>query len=221
MPASTIQAAARNRRSSGCATWFQSASSGSTATAMRGCFRRSGRSERARCSGISARTCMRDRSAIAYVEGKSGSYIATPAAQLQHLPFYLDARWIMPALAASIVVMSLTLLGWPFAALWRRWRKKRFSEVLVDRRMHRAVRLVLLSTHRRSCRHSAVRIGDRQPDHSERRAGSQTDCALHRSMDRRSRCDRCRVGRRRDSGATASAADGRASITRCWRRAAS
>ena len=38
----------------------------------------------------------------------------------------------------------VTLLGWPFAALWRRWRKKRFSEVLVDRRIHRAVRLVLL-----------------------------------------------------------------------------
>jgi hypothetical protein len=81
---------------------------------------------------------------LAYVESESGSYIATPAVQLQRLPRYLDARWILPALAASIVVMLLTLLGWPFAALWRRWRKKRFSEARVDRRMHRAIRLVLL-----------------------------------------------------------------------------
>jgi hypothetical protein len=81
---------------------------------------------------------------LAYVEGKSGSYIATPATQLQHLPFYLDGRWIMPALEASIVIVAVTLLGWPFAALWRRWRKRRFSEVRTDRRLYRAVRLVLL-----------------------------------------------------------------------------
>ncbi len=37
-----------------------------------------------------------------------------------------------------------SLLGWPFAALWRRWRKKRFSESRADRRLYRAVRLVLL-----------------------------------------------------------------------------
>jgi CubicO group peptidase (beta-lactamase class C family) len=81
---------------------------------------------------------------VAYVEGKSGSYIATPATQLQRLPLYLDARWIMPALEASIVAVAVTLLSWPFAALWRRWRRRRFSEVLTDRRLYRAVRLVLL-----------------------------------------------------------------------------
>jgi CubicO group peptidase (beta-lactamase class C family) len=81
---------------------------------------------------------------IAYVEGESGSYIATPAVQLQRLPLYLDARWILPALAASIAVMLLTLLGWPFAALWRRWRKRRFSEVRADVRLYRTIRLVLL-----------------------------------------------------------------------------
>ncbi len=81
---------------------------------------------------------------LALVEGESGSYIATPAAQLQHLPFYLDARWILPALAASIVVMLLTSLCWPFAALWRRWHKKRFSESRAEVHLYRAARLVLL-----------------------------------------------------------------------------
>jgi hypothetical protein len=80
----------------------------------------------------------------ALVEGESGPYIATPALQLQHLPAYLDVRWIMPAMEASIVAVAVTLLGWPFAALWRRWRKRQFSEVLTDRRLYRAVRLVLL-----------------------------------------------------------------------------
>ena len=82
-----------------------------------------------------------------------------PTLQLQHLPLYLDARWILPALAASIVVVAVTLLGWPFAALWRRWRKKRFSEARADRRLYRAVRLVLLidliahARQRQSCSH--------------------------------------------------------------------
>ncbi len=81
---------------------------------------------------------------LAYVERESGSYVATPAIQLQRLPLYLDARWILPALAASIVVMLLTVLGWPFAALWRRWHKKRFSESRAEVRLYRAARLFLL-----------------------------------------------------------------------------
>jgi CubicO group peptidase (beta-lactamase class C family) len=81
---------------------------------------------------------------LALVEGESGPYVATPTLQFQPLPLYLDARWILPALVASLVVTLLTLLSWPFAALWQRWRKRRFSEILADRRLHRAVRLVLL-----------------------------------------------------------------------------
>jgi CubicO group peptidase (beta-lactamase class C family) len=80
----------------------------------------------------------------ALVEGKSGPHIATPALQLQHLPPWLDVRWIMPAMEASIAVAAVTLLGWPFAALWRRWRKRKFSDEFIDRRLCRAVRLVLL-----------------------------------------------------------------------------
>jgi CubicO group peptidase (beta-lactamase class C family) len=81
---------------------------------------------------------------LALVEGESGSYVATPTAQLQPLPFYLDARWILPALAASFMIVVVSLLGWPFAALWRRWRKKRFSESRADVRLYRVVRLALV-----------------------------------------------------------------------------
>lgn len=80
----------------------------------------------------------------ALVEGESGPYIATPALQLQHLPRYLDVRWIMPALQASTVIVAVTLLSWPFATLWRRWRKRQFSNVLTNRRLYRIVRFVLL-----------------------------------------------------------------------------
>jgi CubicO group peptidase (beta-lactamase class C family) len=80
----------------------------------------------------------------ALVEGGSAPYIATPALQLQPLPAYLDVRWIMPAIQVSTVVVAVTLLSWPFAALWRRWRQRRFSEELTDLRLYRAVRIVLL-----------------------------------------------------------------------------
>jgi CubicO group peptidase (beta-lactamase class C family) len=80
----------------------------------------------------------------ALIEEESGPDIATPAMQLQHLPPYLDVRWIVPAMEASIAVVVVTVFVWPFAALWRRWRNRRFSEVLTDRRLYHAVRLVLL-----------------------------------------------------------------------------
>jgi hypothetical protein len=53
-------------------------------------------------------------------------------------------RWIAPALAMSAVVALLTLLAWPFAALWRWRRKKRWSQNGGDRRRYLAARLVLL-----------------------------------------------------------------------------
>jgi hypothetical protein len=82
---------------------------------------------------------------IAFVEdGGSGSYIATPATRLQRVPLSLDARWIAPALAVSVSVVFLTLIAWPGAALWRRWRKKPWGRHSGDRRKFLAVRLVLL-----------------------------------------------------------------------------
>jgi hypothetical protein len=44
----------------------------------------------------------------------------------------------------SAAIIFLTLLVWPFAALWRRWRKKPWSEDSSDQRRYLAVRLVLL-----------------------------------------------------------------------------
>ena len=41
-------------------------------------------------------------------------------------------------------MVLLTLLAWPVAALWRYWRKRRWSEDSGDRRSYLAVRLVLL-----------------------------------------------------------------------------
>jgi hypothetical protein len=74
----------------------------------------------------------------------SGSYWAVPALRLQRVPWSFDARWIAPAFLASTGVILLTLLAWPVAALWRYWRKKRWSQDSGDLRRHLAVRLVLL-----------------------------------------------------------------------------
>jgi CubicO group peptidase (beta-lactamase class C family) len=82
---------------------------------------------------------------LAFVDGVgSDSYWVVPAFRLQRVPWFLDVRWIGPAFALSVAVVLLTLLAWPIAALWRRWRKKRWSQDGGDRRKYLAVRLVLL-----------------------------------------------------------------------------
>jgi hypothetical protein len=81
---------------------------------------------------------------IAFVDDGSESYLAQPAIRMQRVPWPVDARWIVPALVASMAVVVLTLLAWPVAALWRYWRKRRWSEDSGDRRKYLAVRLVLL-----------------------------------------------------------------------------
>jgi hypothetical protein len=48
------------------------------------------------------------------------------------------------SLVASLAVALLTLLAWPFGALWRRWRKTRWSEDRGNRRRYLTARLVLL-----------------------------------------------------------------------------
>jgi CubicO group peptidase (beta-lactamase class C family) len=82
---------------------------------------------------------------LAFIDDAGESYFASPSARLQRVPWTLDMRWIAPALAASMAAVFLTLLAWPFAALWRRWRKKRWSEDRGERRGYLAVRLVLLA----------------------------------------------------------------------------
>jgi CubicO group peptidase (beta-lactamase class C family) len=82
---------------------------------------------------------------IAFVDDPGAeSYLAQPALRMQRVPWFLDARWIAPAFLASTLVILQTLTAWPLAALWRRWRKRRWSEDGADRRRYLAVRLVLL-----------------------------------------------------------------------------
>jgi hypothetical protein len=81
---------------------------------------------------------------IAFVDDGRESYLAQPAIFLQRVPWSADARWIVPALVVSVAVAFLTLLAWPVAALWRRWREQQWSEDRGDRRKYLAVRLVLL-----------------------------------------------------------------------------
>jgi CubicO group peptidase (beta-lactamase class C family) len=81
---------------------------------------------------------------IAFVNNGSESYLAQPAKFLQRVPWSADARWIVPGLVVSTAVVLLSLLAWPVAALWRRWRKRQWSEEAGDRRKYLLVRLVVL-----------------------------------------------------------------------------
>ena len=82
---------------------------------------------------------------VAFIDkGGSGSYLARPAIWFQRVPWWLDLRWIAPALVVSTGVVLVTLLGWPVATLWRYRRKRRWSDDGGDRRYHLAARMVLL-----------------------------------------------------------------------------
>src|SRR5262249_41736491 len=84
-------------------------------------------------------------SRIAFVEDAGWQpHIAQPGVQLQRVPWWLDARWIVPAFVVSMAVVFITLVAWPVAALGRRWRRRRWSENVADRRRFVGVRLVLL-----------------------------------------------------------------------------
>ena len=84
-------------------------------------------------------------SRIAFMhEVGSEAYIAAPGARLQRVSWWLDVRWIAPAFAVSTVVVLLTLLAWPVAVLWRRRRKRPWSQDSGDRHKYRVVRLILL-----------------------------------------------------------------------------
>lgn len=73
-----------------------------------------------------------------------GSYFAVPSMAMQRVPWWLDLRWIAPCIAASILVVVLSLLCWPVAALRRRWKGKPWNDDAGARRKHLAIRLVLL-----------------------------------------------------------------------------
>jgi CubicO group peptidase (beta-lactamase class C family) len=84
-------------------------------------------------------------SRLAFIhDGGGAAHFAQPSLILQRVPWWLDLRWIAPGVVASFLVALASLLAWPAAATWRRWRKKKWSEDLGDRRLYLAVRLVLL-----------------------------------------------------------------------------
>ncbi|MGO9483875.1 MAG: serine hydrolase domain-containing protein [Rhodomicrobium sp.] len=74
----------------------------------------------------------------------SNPKIRTPAMEFHRVPLLEDARWAVPALAASVLILLLTLLAWPILATWRRWRKVQFSDDSAIRRMYTAIRIAAL-----------------------------------------------------------------------------
>jgi len=98
---------------------------------------------------------------VAVMDDGAGPYLAHPAVRLQRVPWWLDARWIAPAFAASVAIVLLTLLSWPVAAIWRRWRRRRWGRDGRDRRKFRVVRLVLLVDAIVIAAATALAIGDR------------------------------------------------------------
>jgi hypothetical protein len=77
-------------------------------------------------------------------DAEAEPHIAQPGIRLQRVPWWLDLRWIVPALAISTLIVLLTLFAWPLAVLWRILRKPRRSEDDGDRRNYLAVRLVVI-----------------------------------------------------------------------------
>jgi CubicO group peptidase (beta-lactamase class C family) len=80
---------------------------------------------------------------VIFVDKGPDSYFAMPGLRLQRVPWWLDMRWIAPALAVSLAIAVGSLVAWPIGALWRRRRKRRWSEGGGNRRRHLATRLVL------------------------------------------------------------------------------
>jgi hypothetical protein len=66
------------------------------------------------------------------------------AVEWQRVPWYLDARVVLPAVNASFAVIACTVLLWPVAAFVRRRRGARFGSTARDKSEHCWVRLVLV-----------------------------------------------------------------------------
>jgi CubicO group peptidase (beta-lactamase class C family) len=74
----------------------------------------------------------------------SEPYLNGFAQRLERVPWPVDARWVVPAFVASVAFALLSLLAWPLAALWRRWRKRSSGLPAGDRRRLAFVRSALL-----------------------------------------------------------------------------
>lgn len=72
-------------------------------------------------------------------------YLDGGGQRLMRAPWAIDARWLVPAFAASAAFALFSLLAWPVAALWRRWRKRASDLPPADRRWLVIVRLAVLA----------------------------------------------------------------------------
>jgi Beta-lactamase class C and other penicillin binding proteins len=73
------------------------------------------------------------------------SYSAMPLAmEWERVPWYLQARRVMPAAQTSLAIAAITLLAWPIAAYVRRRRQHTFGSSSLDRRDHTWTRIVLV-----------------------------------------------------------------------------
>jgi CubicO group peptidase (beta-lactamase class C family) len=84
-------------------------------------------------------------SLLAFVNDGAGSAMVQPGGRLQRAPWWLDVRWIGPAFLTSAIIILTTLLGWPTAALYRRWRERHWSQDRTERRQYLAIRMILLA----------------------------------------------------------------------------
>jgi len=56
-----------------------------------------------------------------------------------------DARLIAPSLNVALLTLIFTLVGWPIAAAWRRYKGRSFGALAADRRDHLLSRIALLA----------------------------------------------------------------------------
>lgn len=83
------------------------------------------------------------------VRGTSGlqtmSWSAMPLAiEWERVPWYLQARIVMPAAQASLAIAAITVLAWPIAAYVRRRKQRAFGSSSRDRRDYAGTRIVLI-----------------------------------------------------------------------------
>jgi len=69
--------------------------------------------------------------------------IITPGLLLQRVPWYLDVRFIAPAVAISLIIAILTLLYWPVGIFLARRRKTPCQDV-TQKRLYMTSRLIML-----------------------------------------------------------------------------
>jgi CubicO group peptidase (beta-lactamase class C family) len=78
----------------------------------------------------------------------SGQWLANlggPIQTMERVKWTEDARLVAPPLNVALLTLILTLLGWPMAAAWRRYKGRAFGATPPDRRDHLLARAVLLA----------------------------------------------------------------------------